>query len=39
MVLFVDGSTRFVRDTIDPPVLESLSTIAGGEKVNPFWDR
>jgi len=32
---FVDGSVRFVRDTIDPRVLEAYSTIAGGEALFP----
>ncbi len=30
---FADGSVRFVNDTINPRVLEVLSTIAGGETV------
>jgi Protein of unknown function (DUF1559) len=39
MVLFADGAVRIVREKIDPSVLEALSTIAGGESVDPFWDR
>jgi prepilin-type processing-associated H-X9-DG protein len=35
MVVFADGSVRLIRDTIDPAVLESLSTIAGGEQITP----
>lgn len=34
-----DGSVRFVRDAIDPAVLEAMSTIAGGEPVPADWDR
>ena len=30
---FVDGSVRFIRDTVSPDVLEALATIAGGETV------
>lgn len=35
----VDGSVKFVRETIDPAVFEAMSTIAGGEPVPPDWDR
>jgi prepilin-type N-terminal cleavage/methylation domain-containing protein len=31
--LMMDGSARFLADTISPEVLEALATIAGGEKV------
>ena len=34
-VLFADGSVRFLKDTIDPRVLRSLSTPAGGETIAP----
>jgi prepilin-type processing-associated H-X9-DG protein len=33
MVLFVDGSTRFIRESISPEVFEALATIAGGEEL------
>jgi prepilin-type processing-associated H-X9-DG protein len=39
MVLFADGSVRFVREAIEPRVFEALSTIAGGEQLPPGWDR
>ncbi|HKI18341.1 MAG TPA: DUF1559 domain-containing protein [Isosphaeraceae bacterium] len=39
MVLFADGSVRFLRATIDPKVFEALSTIAGGENLPSGWDR
>jgi hypothetical protein len=32
--LFVDGSIRFLKNTIDPHVLKALGTPAGGEKVS-----
>jgi prepilin-type processing-associated H-X9-DG protein len=32
--LFVDGSVRFLKDSIDPRVLRSLSTPAGGEPLS-----
>ncbi|MCA9218829.1 MAG: DUF1559 domain-containing protein, partial [Planctomycetales bacterium] len=35
-VLMADGSTRFIADTIDPNVLQSLLTRSGGEQVMGF---
>ena len=37
-VLFIDGSVRLIRDTVDPNVLEALATVAGGEKLPPAWN-
>jgi hypothetical protein len=34
--MFMDGSVRFVSENIDPSVMESLSTIRGGETVGNF---
>jgi prepilin-type processing-associated H-X9-DG protein len=34
-LLFADGSAKFVSDTVDPKILEALSTMAGGEAVTP----
>lgn len=39
IVLFVDGSVRSLRESIDPKVFEALSTIAGGESLPNEWDR
>lgn len=36
--LMVDGSVRFVKDSIDPKILKSLSTPAGGETIGPYPD-
>lgn len=33
-VLFLDGSAKFLKNTIDPAVLKKLSTPAGGESVS-----
>ncbi len=38
VVLFADGSAKFVSDKVDPKVFEALSTMAGGEKVSAGWD-
>jgi hypothetical protein len=35
LVLFGDGSVRFIREAIHPRAFEALSTMAGGEKVDP----
>ncbi len=34
-VLMADGSVRFLRNTIDPAVLQKLATPAGGETISP----
>ena len=31
--LFVDGSVRFIKNSVDPSVLKALSTPAGGERI------
>jgi hypothetical protein len=33
MVLFVEGSARFIKESIRPEVFEALATIAGGEEL------
>jgi prepilin-type processing-associated H-X9-DG protein len=33
--LFVDGTVRFLKDSIDPGVLKALGTPAGGESIHP----
>lgn len=38
IVLFVDGSVHFIRDTINPRTFEAFSTIAGGEQFAPLSD-
>jgi len=35
---FVDGSVRCLTKSIDPTTFEALSTIAGGEKIDPSFD-
>ncbi len=37
-VLFADGSIRWIKDSIDSTTFEALSTIAGGEKIDPSFD-
>ncbi len=37
-VLMADGSIKTFRDSIDPKILEALSTINGGEKVSAPWE-
>ena len=32
-MIFVDGSVRFIKNTVDPKVLEALGTPRGGEAV------
>jgi prepilin-type processing-associated H-X9-DG protein len=34
---FADGSVRFIRETIDPRIVEAIATIAGGEELPPDW--
>jgi prepilin-type processing-associated H-X9-DG protein len=36
-VAMADGSVRWVRDSINPLVFESLSTMAGGESLPTNW--
>lgn len=35
-VLFADGTIRFISQTIDPKVLQALTTARGGEPVGDF---
>ncbi len=35
MVLFADGSVRFISEAVDDEVMEGLVTIQGGENVSP----
>jgi hypothetical protein len=37
-VLTGDGAVRFMSQSIDPTLLKSLTTAAGGENVDGFWD-
>jgi prepilin-type processing-associated H-X9-DG protein len=38
IVLFADGSARFLKESISPEVFQALATIAGGEEVGPVGD-
>ena len=38
-VAFADGSVRFLSETIDPKVFETISTISGNEQLPRGWDR
>lgn len=35
-ILMADGSVRFVKDSVNPKVIEALATMAGGEEVGDF---
>ncbi len=37
MMVLADGGVRFINQSIDPHVLKSLTTIAGGEPLPPDW--
>lgn len=39
LVGFADGSVRFIRESVEPRVFESLSTIAGGEQLVSPWEQ
>jgi hypothetical protein len=39
MVAFVDGSVRFLHESIKPEVFEALSTVASGEHLPAQWER
>jgi prepilin-type processing-associated H-X9-DG protein len=38
-VLMADGSIKFISESINPKILEALSTMAGGEKLPVPWDK
>lgn len=38
-IVFADGSVRSIMDTIEPKIIEALSTIAGGEKTGPVGSK